>query len=366
MEEENKRNYKNNLYDDEEIVDPSQKEDDEASSTVVYSITSFGADYTVDGIVKRLKDKDIIFPHFQREYVWNWGQASKFIESLLLGLPVPGIFLSKDEDNRLLVVDGRQRLTTLENFYNRIFNGKEFKLKGVKQEFEGLSYKTLNDVDKRRLNDSIIHATIIKQEDPEDNQSSIYLIFERLNTLGTSLSSQEIRSCVYHGEFCDLLGELNNNADWRRIYGPVVSKRLRDQEMILRFFSLYYNLSSYKRPMKEFLGNFMGKNRHLKKYSKEELKNIFEKTVAFAAKHSGPEGFRPERALNVSVTDAILIATAHRLQSGEINRPESYKEAHRNILGKKDFLEKCQVGTTSVENVNDRINIAKEAFNSVT
>src|SRR3989304_6490807 len=82
-----------------------------------YSITSYGADFDVDGLVKRIDRDDIFVPPFQRGYVWNINQASRFIESLLLGLPVPGIFLSKDDDRKLLVIDGQQRLVTLARFY---------------------------------------------------------------------------------------------------------------------------------------------------------------------------------------------------------------------------------------------------------
>src|SRR5215210_7821651 len=82
-----------------------------------YSITSYGADYPVDSLVKRLREKDIFVPPFQRAYVWDARRASKFVESLLLGLPVPGIFLSREDDSgRLLVIDGQQRLRTLEYF----------------------------------------------------------------------------------------------------------------------------------------------------------------------------------------------------------------------------------------------------------
>ena len=94
-----------------------------------YSITSYGADYPVDSLVSRL-DKDVVaVPTFQRKYVWNERQASRFIESLLLGLRVPGIFLSKEPDTgKLLIIDGQQRLRTLQAFYSGILRGKAFEL----------------------------------------------------------------------------------------------------------------------------------------------------------------------------------------------------------------------------------------------
>ena len=159
-----------------------------------FSITSYGADYPVDGLVKRMKSGDIVVPRFnfeqeegqstvgfQREFVWKKPQADRFIESLLLGLPVPGIFLVKELNGKLLVLDGQQRLHTLKDFYLGRFQGKEFSLEDVQEQWEGKTYDKLDADDRRRLDDSIIHATVVRQDEPSESQSSIYLIFERLN-----------------------------------------------------------------------------------------------------------------------------------------------------------------------------------------
>jgi len=349
---------------EEDVEDFAEKEDDESSTTVRYSISSYGADYPVDGLVKRMEKGDIQIPEFQRKFVWTHAQCSRFIESLLLGLPVPGIFLSKEpETQKLFVIDGQQRLMTLKCFYDGIINEREFKLNGVNSEFEGLTYKTLKDEDRRRLDDSIIHATIVRQEEPEEDQSSIYLVFERLNTGGTPLSSQEIRACIYHGPFNDLLRELNNNPSWRKIYGKE-SKRAKDQELILRFFALLYNIDSYKRPMKLFLSEFMAEYRYLKSQERENFKNIFESTVQLAS-NLEPSVFRPERALNVSVLESILIGTAKRLGQGEISDIPAYKQTAQDLVKDKDFLTKCKVGTTDVENVRGRIAASIDSFKNV-
>jgi len=185
-----------------------------------YSITSYGADYPVDGLVKRINDDSIFIPPFQRRFVWSQAQASRFIESLLIGLPVPGIFLAKEpETNRLLVIDGQQRLRSLSAFYEGLFGARAFKLTGIKSQFEGATYKSLPDEDRRRLDDSIIHATVVRQDHPSEDDTSIYLLFERLNTGGTLLSAQEIRACVSNGELNTLLARLNERPSWRHIYG---------------------------------------------------------------------------------------------------------------------------------------------------
>ncbi len=174
--------------DEEKIEDPIEESSEVLPFT--YSITSYGADYPVDAIVKRLDAKDIFIPPFQREYVWTFRQACRFIESLLLGLPVPGIFLAKEKDSqKLLVIDGHQRLKTLQYFYQVDFKdrGKGFSLKDVQTQFEGKNYKTLDSDYRIKLDDSIIHATVVKQDKPTEDNSSIYYIFERLNTGGSLL-----------------------------------------------------------------------------------------------------------------------------------------------------------------------------------
>jgi len=193
------------LLQGEHEIDESLDEVDEVVP-FKYSITSYGVDYPVDSLVKRITKGDIVIPKFQRGYVWSLKEASRFVESLLLGLPVPGIFLSKEtETQKLLVIDGQQRLLSLRFFYDGLWPGtrKEFALKGVPSKFEGATYKSLPADDRRRLDDSIVHAIVVKQDEPSDDSSSIYHIFERLNTSGVSLTPQEIRTAIHHGEFGD-------------------------------------------------------------------------------------------------------------------------------------------------------------------
>src|ERR1039457_2680524 len=141
----------------------TEEENAEEVQPFRYAISSYGADYPIDGLVKRIREGAIYIPKFQREFVWDVRDASRFVESLLLGLPVPSIFLSKEWDTgKLLVVDGQQRLLSLRYFYDGIWEptGKEFHLRGVQTEFEGRSHATLHDEDRRRLDDAILHAIV--------------------------------------------------------------------------------------------------------------------------------------------------------------------------------------------------------------
>ena len=348
-----------------DVKDAAALEDEAASTEIRYRISSYGADYPVDGLVKRLRQGDIDVPTFQREFVWPLPQASRFIESLLLGLPVPSIFLSKDsETQKLMVIDGQQRLKSLRFFYDGILHGKEFRLRGVTKEFENLTYRTLEDEDRRRLDDSILHAIVIRQEDPGNDDSSVYMVFERLNTASTALSPQEIRACVYHGSFNEYLAEANRNRDWRAIFGKP-SARQKDRELLLRFFALFYKLDSYKRPMKLFLNGFMYENRHLKRHDESTLNGVLEPTMVLVNETLGREAFRPQHALNASVTDAILVGVAQRLRDGPVTDRNGFKAAIDPVLRDEGFADLHTVGTTEPDKVRARIDRVARALRPV-
>lgn len=346
------------------IEDP-QEEDDELEGIVRYSISFYGADMPVDGLVDRLNRKDIFIPSFQRKFVWSQAQASRFIESLIIDLPVPGIFMFKEPDSRkLMVVDGQQRLRTLQCFHDGLLRGREFRLVGVSKELQGKTYKDLTYEEQRNLNDYMLHATIFRQDEPNGDRSSVYSVFERLNTGGAPLQPQEIRACVYRGKFNDLLSELSGNPDWKRIYGSS-SERKKDEEIILRFFALYHAQEKYERPMKQFLNDFMEHHRKMNSKLRGQFRGRFESTVAAIAKVLGPEALRPERNLNVSVADAVLVGVAHRLESGPIHDQDGLRAAHDRLLEGLRKEELYSIGTTSKERVNRRIELARAEYETV-
>jgi hypothetical protein len=330
-----------------------------------YSITSYGADYPVDGLVQRL-ERDVIFvPPFQRRYVWSLRMASRFIESLLLGLPVPGIFLSKEPDTgKMLIIDGQQRLRTLQFFYQGVFEGREFRLKDVQPQFEDKTYRTLEEVDRLGLNDSIIHATIVRQDEPTEDESSIFHIFERLNTGGMQLQPQEIRACIYYGDFNDLLDELNDEPAWRSIYGSP-SKRLKDQELILRFFALYFNINNYERPIKEFLNKYMATNRSLHIHNADILRSMFKLSIDLISKTLGQRAFRPERALNAAVFDAVMVGLARRLEKGSLSDNNQFIMSYDALLKDPEFNTATQFATSDAPSVQKRIDLATKIFSAL-
>lgn len=346
----------------------TEVEDDESEETVgmpQFAISGYGADYDVEGLVRRLDRKDILIPDFQRNFVWSQIRSSRFIESLLMGLPVPGVFFYRESDSqKLLIIDGHQRLMSLQYFYRGQFEstGRRFQLKGLETKFDGLMYRDLLDEDRRRLDDSIIHATVIRQDLPDDNGSSQYFIFERLNTGATALSAQEIRSAAYNGEFNDLLEELNNNVAWREMFGSA-SSRKRDEELILRFLALFFRNGEYKSPMKSFLNTFMKHNQNLSLYSPDEIRESFESTVTTVLEKIGKNAFRRVRTVNAALLDSVMVGIARRLRDGPILSDLS---DHYRRLRSNDLYESAITSSTAdTDKVKERIRLATEVFSNV-
>jgi hypothetical protein len=359
---------------DDDVVDVDP---DEEVLSAAYEIASYGADYPVDGLVKRMKQGDIVVPSFdpefddssevrgfQRRFVWSRPQMDRFIESLLLGLPVPGVFLVRERSNVLLVLDGQQRLKTLQAYYEGVHAGREYKLKHVQDDFIGRSYRELDAEDRRRLDDSIVHATVLRQEHPTGSQNSIYSIFERLNTGGSPLQPQEIRVALYHGSFLQLISRINEDPNWRELYGPV-SARFKDQELLLRVFALYEGSDSYSRPVKGFLNNYLEKNRNRTDSAAEALSKRFIEACQLIAEHIGPQAFRPVRAINAAVLDSIMVGLMRRLDAGPVTDGPGLKSAYEALRRNKRYNEATTSSTAAEESVEDRLNEATDALQDV-
>lgn len=347
--------------------EPSVREDgDDLPDEVTpytYQITSYGADYTVDSLVQRLDREDIIIPEFQRRFVWDRKRASRFVESLLLGLPVPGIFLYREPDtNRLVVIDGQQRLKSLAYFYiNRWENGSEFRLTGVQEQFDGLAYEELDDASRRRLDDSIVHATIVNQDKPSDDNSSIYFIFERLNTGGVVLSSQEIRACIYHGAFNRFLYQINQHGAWRELYG-VESSRRKDEELILRFLALRFPDQEYTKPMHLYLNRYMAVHRTLNDEQLHKFEKSFRDATSIIAARVGRSAFRPAGRLNSAVAESIMVGVSVALDHAPDRYFDDLPDKIAQLWQLEEYRAVCLSSTTDEESVSTRLKLATETI----
>jgi len=347
------------MHEQEDIEDEVE---DVVATSELFSISSFGVDYPVETLVNRTRKEMFYLPDFQRQFIWSQNQASRFIESLLLGLPVPGIFLFKESNTgKHLVIDGQQRLKSLQYFFDGKFNNKVFKLRGLDSLWEGKSFQSLSDEDQFRLSDAVIHTTVFKQDLPKEDINSVYEVFERINTGGIKLSPQEIRSCVCHGNFNDFLHSLNNDENWRVIYGPK-SKRLKDVEIILRFLAFYEKKRDYSSPMKHFLNDYMGFRRNSTDAELEHLRNVFSSTMEFVLSSLSQKAFRPDRSLNVAVFDSVATSIARMLQGDNPLDLAEAKAAYDYLLSNDEFKSGYLQATADNDNVAKRFKEANSAF----
>ncbi len=350
---------------------PIEQNKDEVEDSIYspshYEIVSIPADYTLEGLIGKWKKKQLTVPGFQRKFVWTQRQASRLIESFILGLPVPALFLYTDPDSgEQQVIDGQQRLTSVVKFFEgRFINAnmtteKVFRLVGLSDDSP---YKncTIADIEEKfpakfaKLNDAVMRAFVIKQLDPDD-ATSIYHIFERLNTGGSQLLGQEIRNCVYHGRLNDLLNALNEDTNWRKIIGkPIRDGRMRDVEMILRFVALYYFSGEYKKPMKDFLSWAMKKKRQLPTEEAEVLAETFRDSCARIVETLGPQPFHGHSGMNPAIFDAIFTAVAEH--PGQL--AAGFKSRFESLVKSWDFKTNSSYRTTDAEPVANRLNLAR-------
>ena len=342
----------------------TSEEDDYESAPPDYQIATYPADYTLEVLHQKWKAGDIDIPDFQRGFVWKQTQASKLIESFLVGLPVPAVFLySERSSQKYKVIDGQQRLKSIFRYFDGYFGDekrgarKVFMLKGLNSEsrFHEEKFEDLRDEDRRRLKNAVLRAFIVQQLAPDDD-TSMYHIFERLNTGGTLLTNQEIRNCVYNGNFVDLLKDINGLPHWRAILGKEdPDSRGRDIELLLRFFAMR-DISKYRKPMKEFLSRFMRKNRVVCKETLMKDGQLFEHTCGSVIDALGKKPFHIRSGLNPAVLDAVMVAFSRHLN--EI--PDDISERYRNLIESGDFVQDTRRRTTDVERVRARFRQASQ------
>lgn len=353
---------------------PDEVDELNAAESQAEPVAYSGTDFDAEGLVRRLERDEIVVPNFghgdeslelagfQRGFVWRRPQMDRFIESLLLGFPIPGIMLVQQTDKRYLVLDGQQRLKTLQAFYRGVHAGREFALDNVAEQFKRLTYATLDPEQKRTLDNTFIQATIVKTDGSRQSLDSIYQVFERLNSGGTQLTPHEIRIALYPGAFVDLLASLNTAEGWREIYGPG-SPRLRDQELVLRVLALYTRGNEYVPPLKKFLNNFLGDHRDVSKLPVEAISEIFRNsTMALSVAGAREVLRRTGQRINAALTEAVVVACMRRAASGADLSVEEIKKALAKIAGSKDLLARSAAATTTEDNVRQRLAIATSAF----
>lgn len=226
-----------------------------------------------------------IAPEYQRHFKWDQARQSSLIESLLLGIPIPSLFMATNPDSSWDVVDGLQRVTSIVNFI-----GDEQELKDVPIEFKhlklaglekldsmnGISYQDLPKSLQLMLITRPIRVTVLNDR---SDFGVRYDLFERLNTGGIVLHEQEIRNCIFKGEFNDFINELGEYEAFRNVVKMTdnAARNRSYEELVLRFFAYYEDKEEFVHSVKGFLNAYMEKKTKSFK-NRSQLKRIFTET----------------------------------------------------------------------------------------
>lgn len=348
-------------------------------------IYSEAGDPEIDSLHGKFKrGKLIVRSDFQRQYVWDTKKASRLIESALLGIPIPVIYISQGIDNKEYIIDGQQRLTSFFSFVDGKFpDGTDFKLTGLKvfRELNGEKYAGLSD----DIQDAIRYfkvRTITFKNDSDKNLR--FEIFERLNTGSVALNDQELRNCIYRGRFNVLLKKLSRDPDFTYLLGlKKPDKRMKDIELVLRFSAFYHKTYlNYKPPMKNFLNAEAEKYCDITKEDAQQLRAAFKNACqairsmlgknAFKRFYKGTDkkdraGYWEPKKVNASLYDILMYSLAKEGKNVVYQNLDSIKEAMIHLMTEsQDFIESIELSTSSVQAVTKRFDLWRQALQDIT
>ena len=359
-----------------------------------YDITASPNDFNVMTLHNFVESGAVRIPGFQRNFVWDLGRASKLIESLILGLPVPQLFLYEQSRNNFLVIDGQQRLMSIYYFIKKRFPRKEkrvdlraiFDRKGSMPEdilgndeyfqtfnlrlperlphhanrFKGLNYATLGEY-RTQFDLRPIRNIVVKQNTPDDNDSSIYEVFNRLNSGGINLRPQEIRTSMYHSDFYEMLYRINADETWRKVLNkPDPDLHMKDIEILLRGIAMLVDGNNYAPSMVQFLNQFSRKCSTHTPDKNEYLKSLFSSFLNACS--SLPEDAFTHRKsrFNIALYEAVFTATCEKAFA----KRSSVKgvvdhDCMRTLARDEEFVAASLEGTTQTVKVQKRLERAR-------
>ncbi|MBA6398242.1 DUF262 domain-containing protein [Colwellia sp. BRX10-4] len=265
-------------------------------------------DFAVSTIDDYINNGHMVIPQFQRGYVWNRSQASRLIESLIIQCPIPVIFLAQNTDETLAVIDGNQRLNSI-----NLFLKEDFALQGLTAypELEGYKFSELDPRFQRHIQNRTIRCIVIlKDTHPQIK----FDVFERLNTGSVKLNAQELRHGIYHGPLMAIIEKLSKNKMWKGMAGLKADKRMKSDELILRFLSLSEDWRNYQKPMTGFINGFSEKNKSKNKNELADLSTNFTKSVEDCYRIFGDLAFKTfsegavKPIFNAALFDAQMVS----------------------------------------------------------
>lgn len=332
----------------------------------------WGVDWTTETIINQIKKGNIdLDPDFQRRDAWTDKMRSSFIESILLGIPIPQIVLAEqnlDSGSKYIVLDGKQRLTTIMKFSqaSQDYNHFELKQLPILTNLNKKTYKTLPVKDRNTFDNRTIRAVVIRGW---SNESTLYAIFLRLNVGSLTLSPQELRKALHPGKFVDYIDNLSVTMNsYQKVLGKnVPDRRMRDTELLLRIFGYKFNINAYHGNLKEFLDNTCEKLNDSWGNSQTQIEEYgmnLSTSIDFLESflNSYPDLFKASRKFvqNPKFNKAIFEVLAFNFTSEEII--DFIKQNEEDFIEKFETLKSNQDFNNSINNTTKENSRLKTRF----
>ena len=372
------KNMEKETLERDEILLEDQDEENQENNTEKFNrnIITQKTDPEVDSLHKKYTKGILdIQPKFQRHFVWDKTKASRLIESALLDIPLPVVYLSEEKDGKLIVIDGQQRLTSFFAYIDNHWpdDKSDFALTGLNvfKELKGKKFKDIDVSLQEKITSCSISIITFKKESDSDLK---FEVFERLNTGSVPLNDQELRNCMYRGKFNDVLFELAEDKDFRYLLAlDKPDKRMKDVEFVLRFCSFYLNTYlKYKAPIRKFLNDTMEDNKNISDEKIKEIKIAFKNSVtiirsllqknAFKRFYRGsekdPNGYWEPKNFNASLYDIMMYSFANADKNTVYQNLDSIREGLINLMtNNQEFIDSIELSTSSVTAVTKRFDI---------
>jgi predicted transport protein len=376
-------NYNDSELNEEIVLDNELDTEELEDLSGKRKIYTEQGDPEINSLHRRFKKGILnVQPSFQRQFVWDKVKCSRLIESALLDIPIPIIYLSEEQDRKENVIDGQQRLTAFFSFIDGKFpDNTDFKLTGLNVfiELNGKKFNQLSDELQEKIITYKIRAIKFKKESDGDLQ---FEIFARLNSGSVQLNDQELRNCVFRGRFNEVVKELAQDRDFKYLLGIASpDKRMKDRELVLRFAAFYFNTYlNYSAPIKKFLNDSMEKYRNISTSDEENLKTAFKNAIqiikslldkkAFKRYYRGDEkninGKWEAQQFNVSLFDILMYSFAREDKNKVFQNLERISEALIDLMtNDQDFIDSIELSTSSKRAVTIRFDKWRFALQSI-
>jgi len=319
-------------------------------------------DISVKELLSLVRDGTIdIAPEYQRQFRWKEDRQSELIESVLLGIPIPNLFMATNADGTWELIDGVQRLSSLVHFagdqegLSKVNLDSPLKLEQL-EKLTLFNGKLFEDLPKSIQLGFLLKPLKITTLSDKSDLSVRFDLFERLNTGGVVLSNQEIRACVYRGKFNDFLKQCAANEDFRRVVKLTATQETDGtrEEYALRFFAFLNNRQDFDHSVVDFLNNYM--SGATASFDHEQGERVFNQT--FEALSALPDGITRSRTTTpVNLFEAVAVGAALILgEGGSLNMSDT------SWIQSEELKLLTTGATNSRQKVADRIEYAKAKF----